>query len=146
MPVLARVDWALRQVEMGRKLHVVIGQAADTTKTKIKLVLDKPQSGTLAEISASAVTTTLRMIREWVLSSVATDRGHKHSSGQSIVHIWLSLVPAPPPPPLPSAVAEAQDGAEDCSSDAVPAGHVAAMIACSTNPLIKLCHFIFNSN
>jgi len=91
---------------MGRKLHIVIGQAADVAKIKVKLVLEKPDSGALGCLAASAVTATLRMVREMVTTSVATDRGHKHSTGQSIVHIWLSALPPPPPPPLPSAAAE----------------------------------------
>ena len=94
MPVLGRIDWVLRQAQMGRKMHVVVGQALDSSKTKIKVVLDPPSSGTLGPFTAEAIIATLRLIRNWAIDGSAMDRGHKHSNGQSFVHIWLSITPS----------------------------------------------------
>ena len=111
MPIISRLDWIGRQIEMGRMAHVVISQALDPKKLKIKFILHPPASGAISPSTCYGVTAVIGWIRGLVQNFVAMDRGHKHSSGISVVAIWLDLTqpgnseqllpPPPPPPTLP---------------------------------------------
>jgi len=90
MPVLSRIDWVCRQIAMGRRAHLVIGQALDSTKIKIKVVLDSPVEGPMNVHAATGVQAALQLVRHWVISHTAVDRGHRYSSGRSEVNVWIS--------------------------------------------------------
>ena len=98
---------------MGRMAHIVVGQALDCNKLKIKVVLEPPSSGAISPCTCFGVKSVLTWVRELLKDCVAMDRGHKHSSGRSEIAIWLELrshhVPndtqellPPPPPPASS--------------------------------------------
>ena len=92
MPVLSRIDWLVRQLRMGRAGHVQIGPAADPGKLKVRVVLHAPIEGALAETARVAIEAVLGQVRQLAAVCVATDRGHRHSSGLSEVAIWLQPV------------------------------------------------------
>ena len=98
---------------MGRMAHIVVGQALDCNKLKIKVVLEPPSSGAISPCTCFGVKSVLTWVRELLKDCVAMDRGHKHSSGRSEIAIRLELrshhVPndtqellPPPPPPASS--------------------------------------------
>ena len=47
MPVISRIDWLNRQLEYGRKAHIVIGPARDANKLKFRIVLHPAASGAI---------------------------------------------------------------------------------------------------
>ena len=89
MPVLARIDWLIRQLQMGRAGHIQIGPALDPEKLKIRAVMHAPSDGALAETARDGIEAVLRQISQLAAVGVAMDRGHKHFSGLSEVAIWL---------------------------------------------------------
>ena len=101
MPVLGRVDWALRQLSMGRQLHVVYSTSADGGKLKVKIVLSSPrQPNNAAPYVTQSLEHQLQHVRYLVTHNLCTDRGHRHSNGTSYVHIWVR------PPPVPISLAD----------------------------------------
>ena len=91
MPLVARLDWVLHQLRMGRRGHISIGSARDGNKYKIKISLEPADAGVIDPAVLFAVTKILGTVRDMVQHGVATDRGHKHSSGHSEICIWVSL-------------------------------------------------------
>ena len=91
MPAISRIDWITRQLDMGRMAHVVLGQAKDPNKLKVKVMLSPPMNGTISPCACFGVKSVLGWVRTLVSLSVAMDRGHKHSSGLSEISIWLNL-------------------------------------------------------
>ena len=90
MPVVARLDWIARQIQMGRRAHFAVGEARDSGKWKIKVCLRPPEEGS-TDIAASAGLLALVIhLRHQVVHWVAVDRGHRYSSGVSEISIWLS--------------------------------------------------------
>ena len=101
MPVLGRVDWALRQLSIGRQLHVVYSTSADGGKLKVKIVLSLPrQLNNAAPYVTQSLEHQLQHVRYLVTHNLCTDRGHRHSNGTSYVHIWVR------PPPVPISLAD----------------------------------------
>jgi hypothetical protein len=88
-PVVNRIDWVIRQIHMGRKVHVAIGQAKDIGKFKVKIILQPPSLGAADNGTVFGVTSMLTHIRKLVIDHSAMDRGHKHSSGVSEIAIWI---------------------------------------------------------
>ena len=132
MPILSRLDWITRQMEMGRKAHIVVGQALDPNKLKVKIVLDPPSAGAISPSTCFGVTSVINWIRSLALTAVTMDRGHKHSNGMSEVAIWFSFretldpnltateticndPPPPPPPPLNPPLPEIPDQIDEVS-------------------------------
>ena len=90
MPVIGRIEWMLRQVEMGRHLHISVGSAADANKIKYKCTLANPQDGQVSRIVAACTSDLLRSLRTMAAHYVCVDRGHKHhSTGCAVVSIWM---------------------------------------------------------
>ena len=92
MPVVSRLDWIVRQLQMGRSGHVVVGPAQDPLKLKVKIVLQPPSLGALSIPARIGVEAVLAHVRQMATQHVAVDRGHKHSSGLSEVAIWIRMV------------------------------------------------------
>ena len=90
MPVLSRVDWMCRQLAMGRRARITVGQARDRNKVKVKVVLDAAHDGAMDAFAAAGVHAILLLVRDWIISHRAVDRGHKHSDQSSEVSIWIS--------------------------------------------------------
>ena len=95
MPVTGRIDWILRQVRMGRRRHVTIGVALDPRKCKFKVTLDAAADGCpITPMVEEALIGVLTGLRALAHNGVATDRGHRYSSGISEVSFWVSAAPA----------------------------------------------------
>ena len=91
MVLAGRVDWLARQVKKGRRCHVSFGEARDADKLKIKIILYPLfKDHTVEPFVAIALCNTLTVIGSTLANSVAMDRGHRHSSGVSVVNTWIS--------------------------------------------------------
>ncbi len=120
MVVLGRVDWILRQLKMGRRGFLSVGEALDRDRLKVKVTLLPACDGQISEVMFFSLTAQLMSVRSWVLSNIAVDKGHRHSSGRSDISIWIkqkhggtaytSSPSYPPPPPPPPAVAGSWEG------------------------------------
>ena len=93
MPVLDRIDWVSRQFEMLRGGFISIGESADASKMKIKITLRPASDAALSESVSLGLQSSLAALRSLVVSHVATDRGHKHSDGSSVISIWIAFAP-----------------------------------------------------
>lgn len=93
MPVLDRVDWVARQVNMGRRVHIHVGRALKDYHCKVKILLEPAEAGAVDPVVAAALLSMLASVRQLVLTHCAVDRGHRHSSGVSEIAIWLSPQP-----------------------------------------------------
>ena len=71
MPVIARLDWIARQLDMGRKAHVVVGQAMDPSKLKIKFVPEPPSAGAVSPCTCFGVKAVISWIRHLAQTCVA---------------------------------------------------------------------------
>ena len=91
MPVTARIDWVSRQINMGRKGHVVFSEALDPCKLKIRIVLNSPGDGALGVAAAEGIKQVLQWTRQLAGTNICVDRGHKFSSGISEVCIWVKM-------------------------------------------------------
>lgn len=91
MPVVSRIDWVSRQLQMGRSGHVVVGPALDPAKLKIRIVLQPPSVGALSPTARLGVQAVLAHVRQMAFQNVSVDRGHRFSSGQSEISIWIQL-------------------------------------------------------
>lgn len=91
MPVVARLDWVARQLAMGRRAHIAIGEAKDCKKVKVTITMEAATSGSITPVVLSSLNMTLSMVRMLALSGICTDRGHRHSSGRSVICIWISV-------------------------------------------------------
>ena len=87
MPGTSRLDWIVRQIEMGRRGHISIGEAQDSSKVKVKIMSEPAASGEISQSLRVAMEAKVQSVRKLVLGGVATDREHKHSSGRSIISI-----------------------------------------------------------
>ena len=94
MPTIDRVDWAIRQLAMGRKVRISVGEAQDPTKMKINIFLEPAASVVASHHVCPAMAGFLCQIREWVVAYSCTDHGHKHSDGLSVVQIWIRMTHA----------------------------------------------------
>ena len=102
MPIISRVSWLLRQLEIGRQMHLVYSVSADGNSLKIKVVLSPPREANNASpYVTQALEQQLQYIKLLVTQNLCTDRGHKHTNGTSYVHIWVR------PPPVPISIASA---------------------------------------
>lgn len=90
MPVVARLDWISRQMAMQRQVHIHVGQARDADKVKYRIILEPPQSqmGALEAPTMRILQSWIASIRRHVQRGSAMDRGHRHTSGRSVVDIW----------------------------------------------------------
>ena len=93
MVVVARLDWILRQLHMGRSIRVHIGPAMDKVAVKYTFVLEPAEVGPLEAVPAQAVESVIYQCRMTAVWAVATDRGHRHSDGTSVVAVWLKMAP-----------------------------------------------------
>ena len=91
MPVVNRIDWILRQIDMGRKVHISVGEGLDKHKVKYKMILADPDDGPMSPPVASALSSILLGLRCSVQLNPAVDRGHKHSDKISVISIWIKL-------------------------------------------------------
>ena len=91
MPVVDRLDWASRQVLMGRKEYICIGSAQDELKFKAKIILEPPSSGAVSPAVAGGLRASVDVLRRLAVLLHACDRGHKEPSGHSVIHIWFSF-------------------------------------------------------
>ena len=108
MPLHDRILWLIRQ-SSSRHIHISIGSALDPTKLKVKVTAcpRAPGSTTPAPAVVDSVSAVLSAIGVLSNTMVATDRGHRHSDGTSVVAIWLS----PAPSGLPSGDVPGDDAA-----------------------------------
>ena len=53
MPTASRIDWVSRQIAPGRKVHVAVGAAKDTSKCKVKIILQNADAGAMEQGAAS---------------------------------------------------------------------------------------------
>ena len=90
MVVIGRLSWLARQVRNGRKLHVAFGQAKDSGKFKIKVVLSSMKDGRVDNVAACGALALLEFISSLAKVYCVVDRGHKHSDGSSVVQLWFS--------------------------------------------------------
>ena len=74
MTVIARVDWVRRQLEMGRRGHIAIGESFDKAKTKIKIILEPASSGQIFDMVMGTLKLTLDMVRSMMAGRVVTNR------------------------------------------------------------------------
>ena len=93
MVVVARLDWILRQLHMGRSIRVHVGPALDKVAVKYTFVLALATVEPLEAMPAQAVEYVIYQCRMTAVWAVATDRGHKHSDGTSVVAVWLKVAP-----------------------------------------------------
>ena len=98
MPVIGRLDWIQRQLQMGRRGYMCIGAARDAAKYKVKVHLEPASAGVIDPMVRDALSRMLAGVRAMVQDGVAMDRGHRHTSGMSEVSIWVSSSPPPAPP------------------------------------------------
>ena len=98
MPTTSRIDWVVRQMASGRKVHVAVGAAKDTSKCKVKIILQNANAGAMEQGAAAVVQSVLTHVRGLAQQYSSMDRGHKHSSGISEICIWLSVGKLPAPP------------------------------------------------
>ena len=91
MPVLARLDWVLRQFDVGRKGHISFGEARDAKKLKVKIVLEPACEEPPSQIVRLGLNTSILAIRGLAQKHVSVDRGHKHSSGKTEINVWISF-------------------------------------------------------
>jgi len=109
MPALSRIDYVVSQISMGRRAHISIGEAHDSTKMKLKIVMESASSGPISTTLAATLIAFLNSIRATCQSYTVTDRGHGYSSGKAEICFWMSkhseddatLLPPPAPPCLP---------------------------------------------
>ena len=87
MPVVSRIDWVMRQLQLGRSGHVIIGPAQGPLKLKVRIVLQPPSSGALSAAARVSVEMVLANVRTPTTQHVAVHRGHRHSSGLSEIAI-----------------------------------------------------------
>ena len=90
MPVIARIDWVISQLSLGRKVHIALSTARDYNKTKCKVVVYPLPEGSPSTFTKNLLYMQLVWLRDLTLNSVSVDRGHKHSKGTSEIQIWLS--------------------------------------------------------
>ena len=107
MPEIGRIDWVLHQVSMGRRVHMSVGSAQDSNKTKFKITLEPPSSGEISIAAASCLTPMLLHLRDLAMAYPAVERGHHHSSGVAVVSIWIGHVAS-----VPAAQVLPREGAE----------------------------------
>ena len=93
MVVVARLDWILRQLHMGRSIRVHVGPALDKVSVKYTFVLAPATVEPLEWMPAQAVEHVIYQCRMTAVWATATDRGHKHSDGTSVVAVWMKLAP-----------------------------------------------------
>jgi len=91
MPVVSRLDWICKQLEMGRKGHLTLGQARDTGKLKVKVILQPANAGAIDAAVSHGLTTLLSFVRIMLVEHVAMDRGHKHSNGTTEICFWINI-------------------------------------------------------
>ena len=96
MVVQSRLDFVRRMIAAGRRTRITFG-ASSGGMTKIKITIESDPSSTTAHTRLMAGTL-LDAAAHMVNISVAVDRGHKHSSGQSEICIWLKAQVATPAP------------------------------------------------
>ena len=103
MPVLGRIDWAMRQLSMGRIGHITVGPAQDPCKVKCRVVLHPTDAGALQPLPCRGISEILRTVRHLVVTHSSVDRGHRHTSGISEFSIWITITTAEAPAaPLPT--------------------------------------------
>lgn len=73
MPTIDRVDWAIRQLQMGRKVRISVGEAQDSTKMKINIFLEPAASVVASHHVCPAMAGFLWQIREWVVAYSCTN-------------------------------------------------------------------------
>ena len=95
MPVVARLDWLIRQVQAGRRYHLSIGEALDDSKDKAKITVEPPERGRISMPVSCALVQNFAVLRGLAASNISVDRGHLHkSSARSVVSIWVSMLPS----------------------------------------------------
>ena len=85
MPVIGRIDWAIRQLDMGRKVRITFGESLGGDKLKVIIFLDPPISHCASEVTKGPLRDLLRSARQKTVEHSSTDRGHKHTNGLSVM-------------------------------------------------------------
>ena len=91
MPVVGRLDWVLRQAQMGRLVRISFGRALDPSKAKVRIMLPAASSVVIPPATLMVATALLRSLRDLAVSPNCScmDRGHRHHDGTSEISIWL---------------------------------------------------------
>ena len=87
MPVVSRIDWVTRQLDMGRRCHIMMGPARDEGKFKARVLLHPPNEGAIDVAARTGLESALATLRDLVNRFPSVDRGHKCSNGLSEVCI-----------------------------------------------------------
>lgn len=90
MPAVARLDWVCWQLDYGRIIHIVAGQAKTPDKMKLQIILHPAADGTSSAFGCEHLRAQLLHLRQVIQCGISIDKGHKHSSGYSEVAIWIS--------------------------------------------------------
>ena len=91
MPVVGRIDWISRQLDYGRSMHLVLSSAADVRKMKFKFVLNDPSDGAAGDALKLGLQPHLLLLRQLASTYCVMDRGHKHSTGHSVISFWVDF-------------------------------------------------------
>ena len=88
MVSVGRLDWLQRQLHGGRNATVRFSFNTDTSTERVQFVLEE-RTHRPALIHRPALMATIDAVREAASSNVITDKGHKSSSGTSVVQFWI---------------------------------------------------------
>merc|ERR1712113_191677 len=91
MPSVARLDWILMQIQMGRQARISTAAAFDSSRAKLRVVLLPASDGAISPILAQCLMEQLTALRPLIHSVVSVDRGHRHHDGMSEICFWLSF-------------------------------------------------------
>ena len=78
---------------MGRRAHVSFGEALAADTFKAKLTLEPAEQGEISAAVAAGLQCCLSGLRALTICNVATDQGHRHSSGRSVIQLWIKIAP-----------------------------------------------------
>ena len=92
MPVVARLDWICRQLEMGRNGHPSVGEARDAGRLKVKVILQPKDIGAIDPGVSCGLIMALSLVRQMLSRHVSMDRGHKHSIGATEICFWIDVL------------------------------------------------------
>lgn len=83
-----RLRWLKRQVAAGVHLRITAGPGQDSTKCKVRFILE-PWKAAMPVATQALLTVLIDALGAQEPEHVCVDRGHKHSSGLSEIAVWL---------------------------------------------------------
>ena len=91
MVVAARLAWLRDRITAGTSVRICVGTAHDCTKAKVKFSLNGRGPPT-SMITRQVLLGVVDSVSSTALLHVSVDRGHRFSSGDSEVAIWITYL------------------------------------------------------